>query len=155
SKKSIYDKEFDSCTRIDLSTAGDRSYHAGESTVRGEAQNQESMQNLEFRKENQRPRMRLKLNLLQGFQISGEGVKEMMDRRLKLKLLQSFQKSGEGLKEMELLIAVFFVAAIAAAEEEEKEEEPTQQQQQQQKNKATSPTWQVNLPHQLVNLPRQ
>ncbi|KAH1040151.1 hypothetical protein J1N35_041894 [Gossypium stocksii] len=57
SKKSVYDKEFDSCTRIDLSTAGDRSYHAGESTVRGEAQNQESMQNLEFRKENQRPRM--------------------------------------------------------------------------------------------------
>ncbi|PPD83090.1 hypothetical protein GOBAR_DD19975 [Gossypium barbadense] len=57
SKKSVYDKEFDSCTRIDLSTAGDRSYHVGESTVRGEAQNQERMQNLELRKENQRPRM--------------------------------------------------------------------------------------------------
>ncbi|KAH1046822.1 hypothetical protein J1N35_037606 [Gossypium stocksii] len=92
-------------------------------------------------------------SILGFMKISGEGVKEMMDRRLKLKLLQSFQKSGEGLKEMEFLIAVFFVAAVAAAEEEEKEEEPTQQQQQ--KNKATSPTWQVNLPHQLVNLPRQ
>ncbi|XP_039069178.1 uncharacterized protein LOC120215606 [Hibiscus syriacus] len=61
SKKSLYDKDLDSCTRTNSCIAGDRSNKAGESTVTRGEQNQElkkkRMPNSEPRNENQRPRM--------------------------------------------------------------------------------------------------
>ncbi|XP_039059358.1 uncharacterized protein LOC120203064 [Hibiscus syriacus] len=61
SKKSLYDKELESCKRTDSCTAGDRSNKAGESTVTRGAQNQEHKQkrmpNSELRNEKQRQRM--------------------------------------------------------------------------------------------------
>ncbi|GMI89656.1 hypothetical protein HRI_002634900 [Hibiscus trionum] len=61
SKKSVYDKELESRTRTDSSTAGERRNKAGESTVRRGGQKQEHQQkrmpNSKARNENQGPRM--------------------------------------------------------------------------------------------------
>ncbi|EOY15443.1 PREDICTED: uncharacterized protein LOC18591802 [Theobroma cacao] len=61
SKKSLYDKELSLFTRIDLSSAGDRSNHAGKLPVTRRGQNQERVQrhspNSKTQNENQRLRL--------------------------------------------------------------------------------------------------